>query len=153
VTRDAAGRWGAPRTLVKGGANGHWDPDGRAVLVQTGGFGAPPSLEIVPAGGGDGRVLMSVRNPTTDVAPVDAYALAWSADGRVVQFVGRDPQDQSVGIWSVPAAGGTPRLTVRFDDPSRPWHPFGFQVHDSRFYFTVGDRQSDVWTTAVTSSR
>jgi hypothetical protein len=98
-------------------------------------------------------VVLSVRNPATDVAPVGCYACAWSADGRVVYFVGRDPSDQSVGIWSVPAAGGTPRLTVGFDDPSRPWHPFGFQVHGSRFYFTVGDRQSDVWTTEVMGSR
>jgi dipeptidyl aminopeptidase/acylaminoacyl peptidase len=153
VTRDAAGRWGAPRTLVKGGAEGMWAPDGRAVVTKTGGFGAPPSLEIVAAGGGEGRVVMSVRDPTTDVAPVGGYAYAWSADGRVVYFVGRDPSNQSVGIWSVPAAGGVPRLTVRFDDPSRPWHPFGFRVHDSRFYFTVGDRQSDVWATEVRGSR
>jgi Tol biopolymer transport system component len=151
VTRDAAGRWGAPRTLVKGGAEGIWAPEGRAVLTGTGGLGPPRALEIVPAGGGEGRVVMSVRDPTTDVAPASVYA--WSADGRVVYFVGRHPSDQSIGIWSVPAAGGTPRLTVRFDDPSRPWHQFGFRVHDGRFYFTVGDRQSDVWTTEVMGSR
>jgi eukaryotic-like serine/threonine-protein kinase len=155
VTRDAAGRWGAPRTLVKGGTVGLWAPDGRSVLVGVRGFGtgAPPALEIVPAAGGEGRVVLSVRDPATDVAPIGCYACAWSADGRVVYFLGRDPKDQSDGIWSVPAAGGTPRLTVRFDDPSRPWHPFGFRVHDSRFYFTVGDRQSDVWTTEVTGAR
>jgi len=155
VTRDAAGRWGTPRTLVKGGATGVWAPDGRAVLTQTetGRFGARQSLEIVPAGGGEGHVVMSVRNPATDVAPVSPYALAWSADGRVVHFLGREPSDQSVGIWSVPATGGTSRLTVTFDDPSRPWHPYGFRVHGSRFYLTVGDRQSDVWTTEVVGSR
>jgi Tol biopolymer transport system component len=151
VTRDAAGRWGTPRTLVKGGEHGVWAPDGRAVLTATGGFGAPPSLEIVPAGGGEGRVVVSVRDPATDVAP--AGFCAWSADGRVVYFLGRHPNDQSVSIWSVPAAGGTPRLTVRFDDPSRPWHQFGFRVRNSRFYFTVGDRQSDVWMTEVTGAR
>jgi Tol biopolymer transport system component len=154
VTRDAAGRWGAPQTLVKGGAEGIWAPDGRAVLTGMGGFGAPPSsLAIVAAGGGEGRVVLEVRGPTTDVSPVGCSACAWSADGRVVYFVGRDPRDRSVGIWSVPAAGGVPRLTVRFDDPSRPWNQFGFRVHGSRFYFTVGDRQSDVWMTEVTGSR
>jgi hypothetical protein len=114
------------------------------VLTETGGFGAPLSLEIVPAGGGKGRVVRSVRNPTTDVAPLGCYACAWSADGWVVYFLGRDPSDQRVGVWSVPAAGGVPRLAVRFDDPSRPWHRFGFRVHGGRFYFTVGDRESDV---------
>ena len=94
---------------------------------------------------------MSVRDSANDVAPVGLHG--WPADGRVVYFLGRDPRDQSVGIWSVPAAGGRPRLTVRFDDPSRPWHRFGFRVKGNRFYFTVGDRQSDVWTTEVMGSR
>jgi Tol biopolymer transport system component len=151
ISRDAAGRWSAPRTLVKGGEYGAWAPDGRAVLTETGRFGAPPSLEIVPAAGGERREVVSVRDPRTDIGPVGFYA--WSADGRVVYFLGRDPSNQSVGVWSVPAAGGGPRLTVRFDDPSRPWHPFGFQVHGSRFYFNVGDRQSDVWTMEVMGSR
>ncbi|MCI0372271.1 MAG: hypothetical protein L0214_13090, partial [candidate division NC10 bacterium] len=60
---------------------------------------------------------------------------------------------RSIGIWRVPAAGGTHRLVMRFEDPSRPWHPFGFRVHGGRFYFTVGDRQSDIWTTEVGDSR
>jgi eukaryotic-like serine/threonine-protein kinase len=150
VTRDAAGHWGAPRTLLKDGAEGIWAPEGRAVLTGSGGLGPLRALEIVAAGGGGGRVVMSVRDPATDVTPV---LYAWSADGRAVYFVGRDPNDQSVGIWSVPAAGGTPRLTVRFDDPARPWHQFGFRVRDSRFYFTVGDRQSDIWTTEVAGAR
>jgi Tol biopolymer transport system component len=150
VTRNAAGRWGTPRTLVKGATGGVWAPDGRAVLVKTGGFGAPLSLEIVPAAGGEGRVVLSVRDSANDVVPVGLHA--WSADGRVVYFLGWDPSDQSVGIWRVPAAGGVPLLTVRFD-PFRPWHRFGFRVHGGRFYFTVGDRQSDVWTMEVTGSR
>jgi hypothetical protein len=41
---------------------------------------------------------------------------------------------------------------MRFDDPSRPLHPFGFQVHGGRFYFTVGDRQSDIWMMEVEGS-
>jgi Tol biopolymer transport system component len=150
VTRDATGRWSAPRTSVKGGKLGVWAPDGRAVLTETGGFGAPPSLEIVPAGGGEGRVVLAVRDPATDVAPI---GLQWSADGRNVYFLGWDPKDQSVGIWSVPAAGGPVRFAVKFDDPARPWHQFGFRVRGSRFYFTVGDRQSDVWTAEVVGSR
>jgi eukaryotic-like serine/threonine-protein kinase len=149
VTRDAQGRWGAPRTLFKGPSFGVWAPDGRAVLTETG-FGAPASLEIVPADGGEGRVLVPVRDPATEVAPGPA---AWSADGRVVYFLGQDPRDASVGVWRVPATGGTPRLVVRFDDPTRPWHRAGFRVHGGRFYFTLGDQQSDVWMTEVVGSR
>ena len=39
----------------------------------------------------------------------------------------------------------SPKLLVRFDDPTREWHRFGFKARLGRFYFTVGDRQSDVW--------
>jgi hypothetical protein len=45
------------------------------------------------------------------------------------------------------------RLTVRFDDPSRPWHQFDICVHGGRFYFTLSNRQSDVWTTEVMGLR
>jgi hypothetical protein len=38
---------------------------------------------------------------------------------------------------------------VRFDDPTRRWHRYGFAVHGGRFYFTLGDRQSDVWAAEV----
>jgi hypothetical protein len=97
-------------------------------------------------------VVLAVRDPATDVTPLsDDYA--WSADGQVVYFLGRDPRDGSMCVWRVPAVGGTPRLVVRFDDPSRPWHRDAFRVHGGRFYFTIGDQQSDIWMTEVMSSR
>jgi hypothetical protein len=64
-----------------------------------------------------------------------------------------DPTDRTVGIWRVPVAGGPLRLAVRFDDPTRPWHRSGFGMHGDRFYFTVGDRQSDLWMTEMAGSR
>jgi len=39
---------------------------------------------------------------------------------------------------------GAPRLLVRFDDPARQWHRLRFAAHGGRFYFTVGDEQSDI---------
>jgi hypothetical protein len=57
------------------------------------------------------------------------------------------------GIWRVPAAGGPPRLAVRFDDPTRPWHQNGFRIHGGKFYFTLGDRQSDVSMTQLAGVR
>jgi hypothetical protein len=38
---------------------------------------------------------------------------------------------------------------VRFDDPTRPWHRFGFRVRGEQIYFTLGDLQSDIWVTEV----
>jgi eukaryotic-like serine/threonine-protein kinase len=153
VSRDPRGRWGSPRTLAKGGNLVAWAPDGRAVATTIGGFGVPLSLEIVPVAGGERRVLLTVRDPAQDVAPFNPYACEWSGDGRMVYFIGRDPKDGILGVWGVPAAGGPLRPAVRFDDPARRWHQSGFGVHGGRFYFTVGDLQSDVWTTEIVDSR
>jgi Tol biopolymer transport system component len=153
VTRDAQGRWGSPRTLVKGGNIAPWAPDGGAVLTAVGGSGAPLSLEAVAVADGRRRVLLAVRDPATDVAPLNPYLCDWSDDGRTVYFIGRDPKDGILGIWSVPAAGGTLRPAVRFDDPARRWHQSGFGVYGDRFYFTLGDLQSDVWMTEIAGSR
>jgi Tol biopolymer transport system component/tRNA A-37 threonylcarbamoyl transferase component Bud32 len=151
VTRDAGGRWGPPRTLVKGGNLAPWTPDGRAVVTAIGGFSAPLSLEAVNVADGERRVLLAVQDPARDVAPFSPYVCDWSDDGRVAYFIGRDPKDGILGVWGVPAAGGPLRPAVRFDDPARPWHQNGFSVHDGRFYFTLGDRQSDVWVTELLS--
>ncbi|CAN5826928.1 hypothetical protein BH24GEM1_BH24GEM1_27310 [soil metagenome] len=153
ASRDGQGRWSPPRTLIRGGTLAPWAPDGRAVVAFRGGFVTPMSLEVVPLAGGEPRVLMTVRDPATDVAPVSPYLCAWSADGRAVYFLGQDPKDRAIGIWRVPAAGGPLQLAVRFDDPARPWHQSGFGVHGGRFYFTLGDLQSDVWTTEIVASR
>ncbi len=153
VTRDAQGHWGSPRTLVRGGEIAPWAPDGKAIATFRVGSATPLSLEVVRVPGGESRVLMTVQNPATDVAPIFPYLSAWSADGRTVYFLGRDPKDRSLGIWRVSAGGGPLQLAMRFDDPSRPWHQNGFRVHGGRFYFTLGDRQSDIWTTEIVGSR
>jgi serine/threonine-protein kinase len=153
VSRDARGRWGSPRTLAKGGNLPAWAPDGRAIVTAIGGFGIPLSLEIAPVDGGERRVLLAVRDPSQEVAPFNPYVCDWSADGRTVYFIGRDPNDGILGVYGVPAAGGPVRLAVRFDDPARRWHQSGFRVLGGRFYFTVGDLQSDVWTTEIVGSR
>jgi dipeptidyl aminopeptidase/acylaminoacyl peptidase len=153
VTRDASGRWGAPRTLLKGGSIGAWAPDGRALATTTGGFGTPLSLEVVAIKGGERRVLLTVRDPTTEVGPLRPYLGIWSPDGRTVYFMARDPKDGVIGVWQVPAGGGPVRPAVRFDDPARPWHPNGLELHGGRFYLTLGDQQSDVWMTEIADAR
>lgn len=71
-------------------------------------------------------------------------ATGWSADGREIYYLALDRSD-GASIWAVGAAGGAPRALVRFDDPARSWHRFGFGASGGQLYFTIGDRQSDVW--------
>jgi Tol biopolymer transport system component len=154
VTRDAQGRWGAPRTLLPLGIQGVWSPDGRSVLIATGVAGHATSMVVVPSTpGGKPRVVYAVRNPATDIAPAGFAGWVWSSDGRTIYLMGRDPRDGSVAIWRLPAAGGTLRLLVRFDDPiHRYQQTTGFRVRGDRFYFNLGDQQSDLWMTELARS-
>jgi serine/threonine-protein kinase len=155
VTRDPRGRWGAPRTLVKGGIRGIWSPDGGSVLMAMGVVGAIRTLAVasVPSGG-DPRVVLAVRDPATDVAPAGYDGWVWGPDGRSIYFAGRDPRDQRVGLWRLPIHDGVPQPVVRFDDPTHRWHrTTGLRVWGGRFYFNLGDQQSDLWLAEIAGSR
>jgi hypothetical protein len=94
-------------------------------------------------------------NTYPPIASPDGRLVAFTsvgADSRTLYYLAVDPAEQA-SIWSVSLTGGPPRLIVRFDDPTREWHRFGFKAGGERFYFTVGDRQSDVWAAEVEASR
>jgi Tol biopolymer transport system component len=149
VTRDGQGRWGQPRTLLRGGFFTAFRSHDGSAAIFAGSFGTPASLHVLPPEGGEARVIYAVKDPARDVDPVSPTRCIWSDDGRLVYFVGRDPKDDYIGFWRVPATGGSPRLAVRFDDAARPWHKSGFSMQGGRFYVTLGDRQSDLWTTEI----
>jgi Tol biopolymer transport system component len=149
VTRDAAGRWGVPHAVIKDPlGSSRWAPDGHSVLAATRSREGRWEIVVLPLGGGSRPLVLAGRAVTAP--PFSSYA--WSRDGRLVYYLGRNP-DESLSISSVPATGGPSRLEVRFDDPSRPWHRSAFRIHGDRFYFTLGDRQSDIWTTELVDSR
>jgi hypothetical protein len=72
----------------------------------------------------------------------------FSASGRDLYFKSHDAQGRA-SFWSMPATGGKPKLISRFDDPSRASNRFEFASDGRRFYFTVEDRQSDLWVADV----
>jgi serine/threonine-protein kinase len=156
VTRDVRGRWGAPRPLLKLGIHGVWSPDGHSILTATGVQGQARSLVVVPSNpaGQAPRVVLAVRDPAADLAPASFSGGVWSADGRTIYFAGQDPRDQNVAVWRLPAAGGAPRPLVRFDDPIHQWQQTtGLRIRGDRFYFNLGDQQSDLWMTEIAGSR
>ena len=151
MTRDADGRWSEPRSLaanvrlgdrsLRCAANtpGKWSPDGRWIVVGCG--GQTPGLGFFSPESGLARVVPGAHAIGFRAAP-------WSEDGKSAFYLAGD----STGVRSVnavPATGGNPRVVVRFDDPSRPWHRYGLGVHGGRMYFTLGDLQSDIWVTQV----
>ncbi len=136
LTRDKDGKWSSPRTVFKGETYPPLpSPDGRLVAFTNAG-----AVRVVRSDGDSVRTLV----PRSNGAAPRAVYVDWSEDGRTVYYLAIDPAERAT-IWSVPVAGGTPRLLVRFDDPTREWHRFGFKTRRGRFYFTVGDRQSDLW--------
>ncbi|HEY7502626.1 MAG TPA: hypothetical protein VH700_00900 [Gemmatimonadales bacterium] len=59
--------------------------------------------------------------------------------------MGRGARDQGVAVWHLAAAGGAPQPVVRFDGPTHRWHrTTGLRVRGDRFYFNLGDQQSDL---------
>ena len=145
ITRAPDGRWAAERTVFRGITYPpKVSPDGRLLAFTSAG-----AVWVVGTAGDSARALVPVGDHATD--PRAVY-LSWSDDGREVYYLAVDSAGQA-SIWSVAVTGGPPRLMVRFDDPTREWHRFGFVAHGGRFYFTVGDRQSDVWAAQVEAGR
>lgn len=145
VTRAADGAWSAPRTIFRGSTFPPVaSPDGRSIA-----FAAAGAVTLVRTDGDSARVLVPVRPGSSD--PRAAY-VGWSDDSRTLYYLAVDPAEQA-SIWAVSVTGGTPRLMVRFDDPTREWHRFGFLVRGGRFWFTVGDRQSDLWAAEIETGR
>ncbi len=132
--RATDGSWNAPAHWRRPVCDPGWSPNGQLVacaelsgrLVLTDGRGE--LMRVLVEGG---RTLATFPCP------------GWSSDGRTVYYVGADSGGTTIN--AVPVTGGKPRVVLRFDDPTRPWHRYGCRVFGDRFYFTVGDRQSDIW--------
>jgi serine/threonine-protein kinase len=136
LTRGKDSAWSAPRTVFRGETYPALaSPDGGLVAFTNAG-----AVRLVRSDGDSVQTLV----PRGEGRAPQAVYVDWSEDGRTLYYLAIDPAERAT-IWSVPVGGGTPKLLVRFDDPTREWHRFGFKTRRGRFYFTVGDRQSDVW--------
>jgi TolB protein len=134
---DRSSEWSAPRQLTfDGGGYPRWSPDGRWVAYLAGG------LRVIPPSGGDDRTLAGGEGSALGTAP---RFPEWSPDGRTVYFKAYDAEGRD-SFWSVPVAGGAPRLLVRFDDPDMASLRREFTTDGERFYLTIGRQESDIWT-------
>jgi serine/threonine-protein kinase len=132
VAKDEADRWGAPRWLG-GTANwADWGPGGRSVLITD------DAVWAVSVTGGSPRRDYAIPD---GVVPLNAR---WSPDGRVIYLKGTDRAGRAA-FWALAPAGGPPRLLMRFDDPTRSSSREEFMTDGRRLYFTMDDRQSDVY--------
>ena len=144
VTREAPGRWSKP-TFVVDGVRPEWSPDGKTLA-----FASLDTTKVltVPADGGRVRTLYTGSTSTSGVRP-RPETVFWSADGSTLFFKAHD--EGRASLWSVPAAGGAPKLLVRFPNPLRRSNRRDFSVYAKRFYFTLEDQQSNIWVADVRS--
>ena len=140
VRRDASGAWSAPVTRREEAVRPSWVPGAESLLYARNG-----AVEIIPADSGLPRTIYAPRKGSDD--PIPEMALP-SAEGRTVYFKSHDHEERA-SIWSVPLVGGRPRLLVRFGDPSRPSIRRDFGVGAGRFFFTLEERESDIWVVEV----
>jgi hypothetical protein len=140
MRRDRAGRWGAPRLVGGPGLRPEWAPDGGAIAFVSPDDGR---IRIVPADSGTQRDVYVPRagEPLAEMA-------IYAASGRDLYFKSHDASG-AASFWSVPITGGHPRRLVRFDDPTRASNRFDFASDGKRLYFTIEDRQSDIWVADV----
>ena len=132
VSREGA-TWGRPRQFTtEGGVLAKWSPDGRYIAYLSGG------IRIMAPSGGVAKLIVP-RQPS--FAP---EYMAWSSDSQTLYFKARDENNRA-GFWSVPVSGGPPRHLVRFDDPAHPSPRFEFAADDKEFFFTMSERDSDIW--------
>jgi Tol biopolymer transport system component len=137
--RDDRGRWTTPR-FVGRGFRPEWSPDGRTIASISPTDGR---IAIVPADSGAQREIY-VPRPGEPLAELAIF----SANGRELYFKSHDIRGRA-SFWSIPVSGGRPRLLSRFDDPAHTSNRFEFASDGKRFYFTVEDRQSDIWIAEV----
>ena len=134
-------RQGFPRQLTtEGGQEARWSPDGSTIVYLRDG-----GIWLIDPGGGAPRLLIDTGVQAPSQKPLLAQ---WSPDGRTVYYKALDAEGRA-SIWAIPAAGGTPRLLVRFDDPARPSPRAEFATDGKRLYFTVSERESDIWQVAL----
>jgi len=138
VRRAADGKWSKPIMRLPGGGRPHWSPDGRLLAVSM----LDGSVSLVSPDSGPARVIYKS-------APEDPKAAetTWIDPGTIA-FKSRDAQGRAE-LWSIPVAGGRPRLLVRFTDPQRPSNRADFHTDGKRFYFSIEDRQSDIWVAEI----
>jgi Tol biopolymer transport system component len=134
--RDAAGGWSTPVALrLAASIMGIWLTNEQILAAN-----ATGTMELIPADAGPARVVYAPARPGDPLAENVTVA----ADGRTAYFKSHDAEGRA-SFWAVPLAGGPPRMLVRFEDLSRVSIRRDFAAGAGKLFFTLEDRQADIW--------
>ena len=143
LKRRADGSWEEPVSRHDSGMWPSWSPDGRSIVFTSPSLSGG-SLIVVPSDSGPARTLIDAGAPN---AP-RALQPFFTADGREIRFMSHDARGQA-SLWTMSAAGGTPRRLITFDDPARPVYRPYWALGPDRVYFIVQEQQSEAWVMDV----
>jgi Tol biopolymer transport system component len=136
-------RWSAPVTVAKSVATqGAWLRRGISAVLA---FAREGGIVLISP---DTGTEQTIHAPASGSADPRAWSVVASADSTTLYFKSGDAAGQTT-FWSIPAGGGTPRLLVRFADPARQSVRPDFAVGGGRVFFTIEDRQADIWVAEV----
>jgi TolB protein len=147
VSRNSDSSWRAARRVTfDGGDFGRWSPDGREIVYSRGdGLWA-----VTPGRVGFSRRVLRFDDSATVPLPA---VVQWAPDGRTLYYKAFDAAGHS-GIWSIPIRGGAaPRPILRFDDPERQSTRPEFATDGRRLFFTLSEREGDIWEMELNSLR
>jgi len=143
LRRDPDGRWSAPVRLTGNvSREGTWMRRNGAARLA---FAREGRILVISP---DTGAIEELSPSEPGLADLNVWGLAVSADGNTLYFKSADAEGRTT-FWSIPVAGGKPRLLVRFPDPNRQSIRPDFAVGAGRFFFTIEDRQADIWIAEV----
>ncbi len=137
--RDQSGAWGSPVSLRTGTSFKAIWLDERSIAYPRAG-----NVEVIDP---STKAVRVVYTPSASGDPI-AESVIRSEDGRTLYFKSHDAERRA-SLWSVPLAGGRPKLLVRFNDLTRSSIRPDFAVHANQFFFTLEDRQADIWVAEI----
>jgi Tol biopolymer transport system component len=144
VSRDASGRWGTPRTLLKGGVAGIWSPDGTKVATEMRTPDGKFTVVVVPAGGGAPLVVGKPQDRAEG-----GVAWGFSSDSKFVYYLMNKSSSERNGIWRVPTTGGASQPVAWYDGVPGGFSRSVLRIRGDRLYLNIGDPESDIWMTEI----
>lgn len=142
VRRNASGKWTRPRWRLDFGQLPIWlSGDREIAFVKLDG-----SVQAISADSGEVRTLYAPRAGSPD--PVVTFIVP-SRDSATLWMLGQSGPDQ--GIFALSIATGKARLLVRLGDPVGKSIGPAFTADESRFYFALNERFSNVWWAELTN--
>jgi len=134
---ERGGAWSQPRELMSmEGDCPVWSPDGALIAFST---EEGAAWTVTP----DGQVLNKVHG--NEIGLARRPYLKWARDGQHLYFKGWRT-DGRAQIWAATRDGSAIRTLVAFNDPSKPSGRAEFGVDERFLYFTLAERQMDVFT-------